>query len=293
MRCLSFTVLASLALLGAASAQDGVRLHYDASAHEESIAAEQSLSVSIAGNEVLANFVRSLHPFLSLQSLTMKVEGTHQGFGKKHKVQFDDARLAVLYDDESYDYDWKRTEPPEDLATNKLEGFFWIVAMAPRSYSLSAKGEYHSDDPNQDHNGEALDLFLNGVTRLKEDPVAPGESWTAEWKGSRTEKNKSAKWAFKQVVTFEKLGERDGSRIATLSSKLEGRLEGDEDPSADEKWTKCSGKTRVVLEVASGRVLELWGAGTITAYYRKTGDDGSKQDLTLKFGAEGKRAVRK
>ncbi len=293
MKRFVLSTLASLAFVGVASAQEGVRLHYDASAHEESIAAEQSLSVSIEGNEMLANFVRSLHPFLSLQTLHMKVEGTHQGLGKKHKLQFDDARLSVRYDDESYDYDWKRSEPPEDLATNKLEAFLWVVATAPRSYSLSAKGEYRSDDPNQDHNGEALDLFLNGVTRLKEDPVAPGDSWTVEWKGSRTEKNKSSKWAFKQVVTFEKLGERDGNRLATLTSTLEGRLEGDEDPGADEKWTKCAGKTRVVLEVASGHVQELRGAGTITTYYRKTGDDGSRQDLTLKLGAEGKRAVRR
>lgn len=282
-----------LAFACPALAEDTVRLHYDSAPHQENIAAELSLSITIEGTPASTNFVRSLHPLLSLNSFRMRAEGTHVVAGKKHKVEHDDARVAVRYDDEDSEYDWKRSEPPEDLAKNKLEAMIWYVAMGTRSYSLSALGEYRSDDPNQDHNGEALDLFANGITRLSDDEVKEGDTWTAEWKGSRAEKTKKAKWSFKQVAKLEKLEERDGRKLATVTSELTGTLNGDEDPAADEKWTRCEGKTRVVLNVASGWIHEQWGRGTITAYYRRTGDDGGKEEVTLRMSSEGKRTIRR
>jgi len=274
-------------------AQDEVTLHFDSSPHKEEIAATYSLSITIEGTDQATNFVRSLHPLLSLNWLGMKVEGTQQVKGKKNKVEHDDVRVNVRYDDDDYEYDWKKGEPPEDLGKSKLTQMIWAIAMSPRSYDLSKHGVYKSDDPNQDSNGEALDLYMHGITRLKKDAVVEGDSWTSEWKGERSEKGKKAKWAFTQVVKLEKFEEQDGHRLALLTSKLTGVLEGDEDKSADEKWTKCAGTTRVLVDVATGFIHEQSGQGVITAYYRSAAEDGSKNEVTIKTAIEGKRAIRK
>jgi hypothetical protein len=279
-----------LVLIGVALADEQtVHLHYDAAPHTEGVAAELSLSITIDGTDQATNFVRSLHPLLSLNHFHARVEGRHRVAGNKHKVAHQDARVNVRYDDEDSEYDWKVTEPPADLATNKLAQMIWYLAMAERSYDLSALGGYQSDDPNQDHNGEALDLFMNGVTRLPDRDVKVGETWTETWKGSRTEKGKSARWAFTQVVTFKALETRGSVPVAVLASELTGKLEGDEDPNAEEKWSRLAGKTRVVLEVKSGRIREQWGEGLITAYFKNTAADGTKNEVTLKFGAAGTR----
>lgn len=282
-----------LALAGLARAEDSYRLRYDTSPCSESIAAELSLSISIEGTDNATNFVRSMHPLLSLNAFHARIEGTHKVTGRKHKVAHDDARVKVRYDDEDSEYDWKRTEPPADLASNKLQQMIWYLAMAERSYELGARGAYKSDDPDQDHNGEALELFSNGVTRLKDEPVKEGETWTEAWKGARHEKGKKGKWAWKQVVKVEKIEERDGHRVAVLTSDLTGTLEGDEDPTAEEKWSRCAGKTRVVVDVASGKILEQSGHGTITAYFKNTAEDGAKNEVTLKFSSAGRRSVRR
>lgn len=292
-RTTTITTLAPLAALllsfATARADESYKLHLDAAPHSEGISAEISLSITIEGTDNATNFVRSMHPLLSLNSFHARIEGMHKAAGNKHKVTHDDVRVKVRYDDEDQEHDWKRTEVPEDLATNKLKQMIWYLAMAERSYELGPQGAYKSDDPNQDHNGEALDLYMNGVTRLKDEPVKEGDSWTEKWQGDRKEKNKTGKWRFKQVVKCEKVEERAGRRVAVLTSELTGTLEGDDDKSAEEKWTKCSGTTRVVLDVATGKIREQSGSGTITAYYKNTAEDGTKNEVTIKFGCGGSR----
>ncbi len=273
--------------------KDKVKLHFDTQPHSEAIAAELSLSITIEGTDNATNFVRSMHPILSLNTFHVKYEGRHKTAGLGHKVEPEDARVKVRYDDEDSEYDWKRVEPPEDLAKDKLKQMIWYLAMSPRGYELTALGEYKSEDPNQDHNGEALDLYANGITRLKDAEVAEGDTWTETWLGKRHEKNKKGKWRFKQVVKVEKVEERSGRKVAVLTSELTGVLEGDEDPTAEEKWAKCSGKTRVVVDVQTGKVREQSGEGLITAYYKNTAEDGSKNEITIKLGAAGSRKLRK
>lgn len=287
-------LLVALLVFSARTARaEEVKLHFDSLPHQEAIAAELSLSITIEGTEQATNFVRSLHPLLSLDTFHARIEGQHVAAGKQHKVTHDDVRVAVRYDDEDYEYDWKRTEPPAELASNKLTQMIWFLAMSERQYELSALGHYRSADPNQDHNGEALDLFSNGITRLKDEAVSEGDTWTEEWKGSRTEKGKKGRWRFQQTAKLEKVEERAGRKVAIVTSELKGTLEGDEDKTADEKWTKCAGKTRVVLDVATGKIREQSGSGKITAYYRSTAEDGGKNEVTITFAVAGQRVAKR
>jgi hypothetical protein len=286
----SVLVLVLVLVLGRSiRAEESFKLHYDAAPHQEGVACELSLSITIEGTDNATNFVRTMHPLLSLNHFHSRSDGYHKSTGTQHKVDHNEARVNVRYDDEDSEYDWKRAEPPADLAKNKLAQMIWYLAMSTRSYELGPQGAYKNEDANQDHNGEALDLFSNGITRLKEEPVKEGDSWTEKWQGSRSEKNKKGKWRFTQVVKVEKIEERAGRRIAVLTSDLTGVLEGDEDKNAEEKWTKCAGKTRVVLDVATGKIKEQSGEGLITGYFKNTAEDGSKNEVTLKFGVAGSR----
>jgi hypothetical protein len=272
---------------------DGVTLKYGVEkSAKDRIYSEWRLAIKIEGPDPLAGMVRSMSPLLSLNNLVVRAEGSKQIVSKgKQKYDIEMARVEVRYDDENHEYDFEKGVPPADLAKDKLKQMMWILAVSGRNFSLSADGEYRSDDPNQDHNGEAMDLMALGITRMPDRAVKAGDSYEREWKGSRKDKNKKkgGVFAFKQKVQVEKIEERQGKKIATLTSLLTGEVvDGEKDPSADEAWTKCQGKTKAVIEVDGGRVLSSEGSGQVTVYHRGTAENGSKQELTLTFTSEGR-----
>ncbi|HZE99552.1 MAG TPA: hypothetical protein VE981_21280 [Planctomycetota bacterium] len=274
-------------------AQDGVKPRYAAEQGErDKVYFEMKLSIKIEGTDQLANFVRSMHPFLSMEKLAIRAEGGAQVVSKnKRKVEYDEARVEVRYDDADHDFDFQKGQAPED-DKDKLRQMMWFLAAGGRSYTLTPAGEYTSDDPNQDHNGEAMDLFALGITRMPDDDVKEGAVYEKKWKGQRSEKNKPGRFEFVQKVTVEKVEVRDGRKVATLSSVLTGKMSAPKDPAAEEAWTKCEGKTKTVIEVDSGRVLASEGKGAVVSYFRNSADTGAKQEVKLTFSVEGKLAIR-
>ena len=260
---------------------------------KDKVYAETKFGIKLEGNDQLVNYVRSLHPFLSIGKVVIRAEGSHQGLGGgKHKVEYDEARIEAVYDDDPYELDYQKGVPPGDLAKDKTRQMFWYLAAAGRNFSLTSAGEYRSDDANQDHNGEAMDLVALGIVRMPDKAAKEGESYEKEWTGSRSEKGKDAKFKFKQKVLVERIETKDGKKHVTLVGDLSGKLEGAKDPSAEESWTKCEGKTKTVLELETGRILSAEGQGKVTAYYRNTGENGAKQELTMTFSSEGKLQVK-
>lgn len=251
--------------------------------------AEMRMGIKIEGAEVLANFVRSMHPFLSLEKLVLRAEGTHATTGgKKHRVDYDEARIEARYDDEDLELDFQKGIPPEGLDKDKARQMMWYLAAAGRSYTLSESGEYLSDDPKQDGNGEAMDLVALAITRMPDGPVKEGDAYEKSWKGARTEKGKSKHFHFTQKVKVEKIEKKDGKTQVTLAGELSGKGEGGKDPGAEESWQKVEGTSKLVLEAETGRIVSSEGSGKVTAYFRNTGDGGQKQELTLTFSAGGK-----
>ncbi|HVR84298.1 MAG TPA: hypothetical protein VMU54_08305 [Planctomycetota bacterium] len=274
-------------------AQEGVPLRYAGERGDrDRVYVETKLSIKIEGTDQLANLIRSMHPFLSMEKLQIRAEGGFQVVSKnRRKVEYDEARVDVRYDDNDHEYDFQKGQAPEG-DKDKLRQMMWMLAAGGRNYTLSPEGEYRSDDPNQDQNGEAMDLLMLGITRMPDGPIREGGSYEKKWKGQRSERNKPARYDFVQKVTVEKIEERDGKTIATLAGELSGKVDGAKDPSAEEGWTKCSGKTRTVIEVATGRVLASEGTGTVTVYFRNLADTGVRQEVKLMFSVEGKLAVK-
>jgi hypothetical protein len=273
--------------------QDSVKPRYAAEkGARDKVYAETKLGVKIEGSDQLAGFVRSMHPFLSMEKLLIRAEGGMQVTTKnRRKVDYDEARVELRYDDEDHEYDYQKGQSPEGDKV-KLRQMMWFFAAGGKNYSLSPEGEYRSDDPAQDHTGEAMDLIGLGITRMPDKEAKPGDTYEKTWKGARSEKGKQAKFDFKQKVTVEKVEEKDGKKVATLSSDLTGKLDGGKDPTAEEGWTKCEGKTKAVIEVDTGRILASEGKGAVVAYFRNTAENGSKQELRLTFSVEGKLAVK-
>lgn len=275
--------------------QEGVTLRYGAPNAKDKIYAEWTLELKLEGTDPAVHFVRSLHPFLSLEKLVLRAEGSRKVQGNRVRFEYDEARVEARYDDEDYQIDFERGVPPPNLEENKFRQFLWFLMAAGRSFTLSPRGEYRSDDPNQDHNGEAMDLIGLAVLRFPEGPVRPGEAVEAEWKGERSEKNKKGRFAFRQKAAVEKIEERAGARVATLAGDLTGTLEAppeERDRAAEETWTKCEGKVRAEIEVESGRVLASEGSGKVVAYYRAAAGDGGKNEFTLTLSVSGKVKVR-
>ena len=283
-----------LALVGLVLLQgEGVRPRYggDKGARDR-IYSEMKLGIKIEGPEQLAGLVRSLHPFLSIEKLLVRAEGGFQVTAKnRRKVDYDEARVEVRYDDEDHDYDFQKGQAPEG-DKDKLRQMMWYLAAAGRSFTLSPEGDYRSDDPNQDHNGEAMDLCSLGIIRMPDQAVKEGDSYEKAWKGQRSEKGKPGRFDFRQKVKVEKIEEREGNKVATLAAELAGKLDGNKDPSADENWTKCEGQMKAVLDLESGRILSSEGKGQVTVYFRNTADTGAKQELRMLFSVEGKLLVK-
>ncbi|HLY10904.1 MAG TPA: hypothetical protein VKW04_16500 [Planctomycetota bacterium] len=272
---------------------EGVKPRYGADkGGRDRVFVETKLGITIDGTDQLANMVRSMHPFLSMEKLMIRAEGGFQVVSKnRRKLDYDEARVEVRYDDNDHEYEFQKGQAPED-DKDKLRQMMFFLAAAGRNYTLSPEGEYRSDDPNQDQNGEAMDLMLLGITRMPDGPVKEGDTYEKKWKGQRTEKNKPGRYDFVQKVTVERIEEKDGKKVATLAGELSGKVDSGKDPAADEGWTKCAGKTKTVLEVDTGRVLASEGRGDVTVYFRNTADTGSKQEVKLTFKVEGKLAVK-
>jgi hypothetical protein len=283
--------VALLALLLAQS--EGVKPRYgsDKGARDK-VYCEMKMGVKIEGSEQLANFVRSMHPFLSMEKLQIRAEGGFQIVARnKRKMDYDEARVELRYDDDDHEFDFQKGQAPED-DKNKLRQMMWFLAAGGKNYTLTPEGEFRSDDLAQDHNGEAMDLISLGITRMPDKEVKQGDTYEKTWKGQRSEKGKQSKFDFKQKVTVEKIEEKDGKKVATLVSDLTGKLDGGKDPSAEEGWTKAEGKTKIVIEVDTGRVLASEGKGSVVGYFKNTAENGSKQELKLTFSVEGKMAVK-
>jgi hypothetical protein len=261
-------------------------------APKDKVYVETRLGIKIDGSDALANFVRSMHPLLSLEKLVMRAEGSHATSGaKKHRVEHDEARIEARYDDEDMELDFQRGVPPAGLEKDKARQMMWYLAAAGRSYTLSEKGEYRSDDANQDANGEAMDLMALAVMRMPDGPVKEGDAWEKSWKGERSEKGKSKHFQFTQKVKVEKIETKDGKTHVTLAGELSGKGDA-KDPGAEEAWQKVEGTSKLVLEAETGRIVSSEGAGKVVAYFRNTGDGGQKQELTLTFSVGGKMTPR-
>ena len=256
----------------------------------DKISREMKLGIKIEGPDPLVGYVRSMHAFLSMEKLVLRAEGTRQVLGgKKQKIDHDKARVEVRYDDENHEYDYAKGTPPVG-DKDKLKQMMWYLAAGGSSFTLSPEGEYSKlDDPNQDQNGEAMDLILLGIVRMPDKPLKEGETYEQKWKGQRTEKGKKGVFAYSQKVKVEKIETKDGKKFATLSADLSGKVEGGQkDASAEEAWNKCEGKMRTVIEVETGRVVSSEGSGKVTLYHKSTSDQGAKQELTMTFTVEGK-----
>ncbi len=255
----------------------------------DKVYSEMKLGIKIEGPDQLVGYVRSIHPFLSMEKLVVRAEGTRQSMAaKRQKVDHEEARVEMRYDDEDHEYDYTKGQPAES-DKNKLRQMMWYLAAGGRNFTLSAEGEYKSDDANQDQNGEAMDLIGLGIVRMPDKPVKEGDTYEQKWKGQRTEKGKKGSFAFTQKVKVEKIEIRDGKKFATLSAELAGKVEGGpKDPTADEAWNRCDGKMKAVLEVGTGRVVSSEGAGKVVVYHKGTSDQGAKQELTMTFSVEGK-----
>ena len=280
-----------LALIAALAAQgDAARLKYATDkTDKDKVFYEMKLGLKIEGPEQMVGFVRSLHPFLSMEKLTVRAEGTRQVQGaKKQRIDSDEARVEMRYDDENHEYDYTRGQAPEG-DKDKLKQMMWFLAAGGKGFALSAEGEFRSDDATQDHNGEAMDLIALGIIRMPDKAVKEGEAYEVKFKGLRAEKGKKGIYAFVQKVKVEKIEEKDGKKLATLSAELTGKVEGaDKDPNAEEAWAKCDGKQKATIEISSGRVISSEGAGKVVIYHKSTNDQGAKQELTMTFSDEGK-----
>lgn len=292
----ALVLVSAVALAGGARAGEPVTLRYGAGPVELDVASETSFSIAIEGTDTAASFVRSLHPILSLESFHAKAGGRHRVSGGRHEVENDRARVRCRYDDEDHEHDFVRAAPPAALATDKLVQVLWYMTIGGRRYTLSPLGHYRTEQPDQDHNGEFMDMVLVAATRLPKGPVGAGSVSEETWRGLRSEKGKKAAFLFKQRVTIEAVEEKNGRKTATLASEITGNLvvpDNERDKNAEEAWTRCEGKTRLVLDVERGTVLASSGVGKVVAYYRSTAEDGSKNEVTVTFAVEGKTEARR
>ena len=285
----------AMAALGLLLVQDGAReLKYGGKRGDKTeVAGEVTLKLKIDGTEALTNLVRSSMEFLSFSEIRIKGEGVRRvtapsAKGTGHKVEYSAARVAGTYDDEPFQFDFERGTPPADLSTSKLKQICWFLSMAGPDYRIGTRGEYSSNDANKEAWGEALDLAINALVRLPEKPVAAGEEWTLEWKGTYKQKDNEGIFAYRQKAKVEKF-EKSVARIAfETTGKLE-IPEAKRDKNAEVQETTFESKGTLGLDVDSGLAVSHDTTGAVKAKYKGIDPNtGETHELKIEFNVTSK-----
>ena len=270
--------------------QDGAReLKYGGKKGDKTaIAGEVTLKLKIDGTEALTNLVRSSMEFLSFSEIRIKGEGVRRVTGPSakgmgHKVEYSAARVAGTYDDDPFQFDFERGAPPGDLSTSKLKQICWFLSMAGPDYRVGSRGEYASSDANKEAWGEALDLVINALIRLPEKPVAAGEEWTTEWKGTYKQKDNEGIFAYKQKAKVEKFEKS----VARLTFESTGKLEipeGKRDKNAEVQETTFEAKGALALDLETGLAVSHDTTGAVRAKYKGVDPNtGENHELKIDF----------
>src|SRR5579864_863652 len=82
-------------------AQEDIQPRYAANkSARDRVYVETKLGIRIEGTDQLANLVRSMHPFLSMEKLQIRAEGGFQVVSQnRRKVEYEEARVDVRYED--------------------------------------------------------------------------------------------------------------------------------------------------------------------------------------------------
>ena len=231
--------------------------------------------------------------FLSFSEIRIKGEGVRRVTGPSakgmgHKVEYSAARVAGTYDDDPFQFDFERGAPPGDLSTSKLKQICWFLSMAGPDYRVGSRGEYASSDANKEAWGEALDLVINALIRLPEKPVAAGEEWTTEWKGTYKQKDNEGIFAYKQKAKVEKFEKS----VARLTFESTGKLEipeGKRDKNAEVQETTFEAKGALALDLETGLAVSHDTTGAVRAKYKGVDPNtGENHELKIDFEATSK-----
>ena len=247
-----------------------------------------TLGLKFEGSETAIDYISSSSPFFSFEKIQMESDGVIRNLRSRRgsdsgriRLRYDEARISGVYDDEDYEYDFKRGVQPEDLEEDKLKGFVWIIFWAGKTFELTKDGEYKSEDKNQDAGGEVMDIIQLGVTRLPSVPISIGAEWEKTYKTKNRQKEDKARFELTQKSKLVKL--EDGK--ATIKSTLTGKAvdgEAKENAYTEDAKSTVKGEMTIVLDTKSGRVISWKSKGEIR-YSFKGADPNSGEDLDLEI----------
>lgn len=239
----------------------------------KAVEGEFSYLFEIAGPDALVKQLVTTNPVLAIT----EIRGTRKGrmtttagpANTSHvEVIFDSAKVTSIGAGKPFQFEFSRSSPPAtSLQADPPRVFSWGISMGRRDYLVGPTGDYSVQEQDSDAQGEALAILVDSAVRLPEKPAKVGETWTREWAGKRQQKNTDGVFGYKQTARLEALA---GGR-ARISYTIQGVLQIAAAKNPNAESTTLEGKGTVVLDVASGTVIESDSSGAIVTELKKPG----------------------
>jgi hypothetical protein len=241
------------------------------------IEGEFTYNFEITGPDALVKQLVASNPVLSIKEIRSTRKGTITstvGGGNTSHIEliFDSAQVNGVAAGKPFTFDFVRTRPlaSTDLSTDAARVVSWGRAMGRRDYLLGPKGDYTLVAGDQDAQGEASAILLDGAVRLAAKPVNVGETWTTNWTGKRKQKNNDGTFAYQQTARLDQL--TDGPKpTARISFSTRGTLNIPAAKNPQGETTALEGKGYIVLDVAKGQLLACESGGAITTEIKQAG----------------------
>jgi hypothetical protein len=238
------------------------------------VQAQFTFALTVAGPEKLTSQLRASNAVLQIQNLTATRKGRRlisAGEGNTHRVDlvFDSAHVELRTVDKPHVFDFDTSINPATLASDTLKQLSWGLGMAPRNYTLGPLGEYNTA-PLNDAQAEAMGVIIDPAVRLAPKPVNLGDQWTADWVGSRKQKQNDAFFRYSQTARLQEIVPGPSPR-ARISYTTTGRMEIPADKNPQQEETTLQAKGTILLDIATGTVVGIDAFGSISTNLKVPG----------------------
>jgi hypothetical protein len=223
-------------------------------------------ALHVKGFAIHVNQVRSSSPMSAIEQLQAtrhgrRVMSAGEGGTNQVEIIFDRAHVEGRTRDNTFQFDFDQASAPAP-GEDPLRQFAWVLAAAPRRFTVGPNGEYRPNNPNQEAHAEAIGVIVDLPIRLPDGAVTVGTQWSGEWTGTNRKKD-GARFQYRQSAQVEEIVAGPSPR-ARISFSTSGVLQIPPQQNSQGEQTALDASGFVLVDLATGLIEAGESAGAIS-----------------------------